>query len=110
MRDRLARVESARWLLNHQPFVSVEKYGDEWSGPNSANFVVGLHSIAGHDFPDLLEGTVKMLLERPGVNDVLNEDAEVIHVWATTLDPNAVTEDLRGWWQEHLEPIAETDA
>jgi hypothetical protein len=93
--------------LEHQPFLSVQAYTKEWPGPDGAGCVVGLHEVAGHDFPELLEGTVVLLLDRPDVEDALNEDAEVIHLWGEALDLGILEAELRRWWVEHLRQYIE---
>ncbi len=107
---RRDRAQSARWLLEHQPFLSVEPYTDDWPGPDGADFVVGLHEVAGHAFPDLLEATVLMLLDRPDIVEALNEDAEVIHLWGQIAEPQDLEDDLRHWWFDRLGQCSDEEA
>jgi hypothetical protein len=104
--EAASRQDSAEWLLDHQPFLAIEAYSEDWPGPDGATYAVGLHEIAGHEFPELMDGTVAMLTVQTGVREVLQEDAEVIHIWSESWDAASAEGELRNWWTNELEKIA----
>jgi hypothetical protein len=61
-RDARQRVESVTRLLNDQRFVSIESYTEDRPGLEGADFVVSQREMPGHEFPDLLEGMLLLLI------------------------------------------------
>ena len=69
-------------------------------------FRVWFSDLASHVFSDLVDRTVAITLQFPGVEEAVREDRELI-VLVGRLDPSALDEYLRRWWNLELRDIAD---
>lgn len=75
---------------------------------------LGFSDVAAHPYERLVAGTVEMLRRVPGVQDVIHEDREVVHVVSRGLAPEQVAAVVDRYWFENLptapiDPRFETD-
>ncbi len=104
------RAEDARYLLELGDFVSVETFEETeaemlaaGSDPKWAKsrYSVSFDDVASHKFFDLVEESVELVKQFPGVTDALHEDRELI-VLLGDFDASALEDYLRDWWTSQL--------
>ncbi|NCT90507.1 hypothetical protein GXB85_06055 [Cellulomonas sp. APG4] len=75
---------------------------------------LGFSDVAAHPYEGLVAGTVEMLGRVPGIDEVIHEDREVVHVVSRGVAPELIGELVDRFWFERLpgtpiDPGFETD-
>lgn len=75
---------------------------------------LGFSDVAAHPYERLVEGTVELLRRLPGVEEVLHEHREVLHVTSRGVTPEQIGDVVDRFWFERLprtpvDPGFETD-
>lgn len=78
------------------------------SGDGRLRTELGFSDVAAHPYERLVAGTVEMLQRVPGVQEVIHEDREVVHVITRGLVAEQVGDLVDRYWFDHL-PTAPVD-
>lgn len=98
-----SRPELAQEILDSDDLPEVA-VGDNLMGDSDAGF--WFSDVLCHEFSDLVDETVSVVLAVAKVERAFREDREFIAVYGRGIDPHHLQEVVQGWWRRKLQLIA----